>query len=197
MKDVLQGFLKAVSYRSPHTRQNPRLRQETTAEIVSWDAGLSWNFINALTDTCCTIAECAYAHTSYEHQLLISIYTTYLVYADDVGQHNVEAVGQFVQRFTRREPQLVSVLDRLAALLGTLHDYYPRVSADAIINNTLDSLTAMYIELMTQGTTIPPAAARYPLYLRLKTGIGSAYTHFNFTKDLVEGTGLSYLQMIP
>ncbi|KAI0770506.1 terpenoid synthase [Fomes fomentarius] len=197
IKCILQEFLGNVRYRSQQTPQNPEIRGAVTAEIVSWDRALSWTYINALTDTSCTVAECAYPHTSYEHQLLIALYTAYLTYADDVGQHNVEAVGQFVRRFTQKAPQLDPAFDRLTALLGTMYGFYPYTSGDGIINNTLDSLTGMYIELTTQGGVIAPAAARYPYYLRLKTGIASAYAHFNFTRDWAVGAGMSYLQMLP
>ncbi|KAI0755153.1 terpenoid synthase [Daedaleopsis nitida] len=197
IKETLQEFVRSISYPAPQSSQNAQLRQAVGDDILSWNASLSWEYVNTLIDTSCAIAESAYTHTSYDHQLLIALYTAYLVFADDLGEHNVEAVGQFVQRFTRGQPQLHPALDRLAVQLGTMHEYFPRVSADAIINNTLDSLTAMYIELQTKGDAVLPAAARYPLYLRLKAGIGSAYAHFNFTKSWGEHAGLFYLQMLP
>ncbi len=193
----MQEFLGNLPYRPPQTLQNSEIRGAVTAEIVSWDRGLSWTYINALTDTSCTIAECCYSHTSSEHQLLIALYTAYAVYADDVGKHNIEAIRQFAQRFTQKAPQLDPVFDRMTTLLGTMYNFYPQISADGIISNTLEYFTATYIELTTQGGVIAPAGVRYPYYLRLKTGVASAYAHFNFTQEWVAGAGTFYLQMLP
>ncbi|KAI0714028.1 terpenoid synthase [Cerioporus squamosus] len=197
IKSIVQGFLDRIPYQSPQTPQNPDLRKEITAEILSWNDGLSQSFVKGLTDTCCRIAESAYTHTSYEHQFIVALYTAYLTYVDDVGQYNVDAVGEYVQRFTQGQGQSMVALDRLTTLLGTLHEYHPRISADAIITNSLDSLTAMYIELVTKGDRVHPAADRYPYYLRLKAGIASAYAHLNFTKNWGGATGHFYLQMLP
>ena len=173
------------------------MRREIAAEIASWNDDLSPSFIKGLTDTSCTIAETAYKHTSSEHQFIVALYTAYLTYADDIGQHNLEAVGGFVQRFTQGQTQSMVAFDRLTTLLGTLHGYYARISADAIVTNSLDSLTGMYIELVTKGDRVHPAADRYPFYLRLKTGIASAYAHLNFTKNWGDATGHFYLQLLP
>ncbi len=199
IKRMVAEFLRKLPYRPPGTLQNSEIREALNAELVSWDMGLSSSHINVITDTGCTIAECAYSHTSHEHQRFIAFYTAYMLYADDVGQHsgNIEAIGQFVQRFTQRAPQLDPVFNRLTALLGTTYSFYPKISGDGIISNTLESLTGMYIELTTQGRVIATAAARYPYYLRLKTGVGSAYAHFNFTRDWVASAGSFYLQTLP
>lgn len=165
--------------------------------ISSWNVGVDSDYIEGLTETSCSIAESAYAHTNYEHQRVVAIYTACLTYADDLGHRNLEALGQFVRRFTRGEPQLHPALDCLTKLLGTLHEFCPRISADAIITSTIDSVTAMYIEVVSQGDVISPFATRYPYYLRLKTGIAPAYVHFNFTKSWGDAIGTYYLQIIP
>ncbi|KAI0748882.1 isoprenoid synthase domain-containing protein [Fomes fomentarius] len=182
IKCIVQEFLKSLPYRPQETPQNSEIRGAVNAEIVSWDAGLSWSYINP------------------EHQRLIALYTACMYYADDVGvgQHgNVEALGQFVQRFTQKAPQLHQVFDRMTTLLGTVYSFYPQISGNGIINNTLESLTSMYIELTTQGEVNAPAAARYPYYLRVRAGIASTFVHFNFTRDWVAGAGTFYLQMLP
>ncbi|RPD62209.1 terpenoid synthase [Lentinus tigrinus ALCF2SS1-6] len=197
IKAVVQGFLDQLSYRSPQTPQNVDMRRDIAAEIVSWNDGLDPSFVKGLTDTSCTIAETAYKHTNYEHQFIAALYTAYLTYSDDIGQHNVEVLGEYVQRFTRGQAQSMVAFERLTTLLGTLHEFYPRISADAIIANSLDSFTAMYIELVTKDVPIHPSADRYPFYLRLKAGIASAYAHLNFTKSWGDATGNFYLQVLP
>ncbi|KAI0755152.1 terpenoid synthase [Daedaleopsis nitida] len=197
IKQIVRDFVKSMSYRSMHTSQIPHLRKAVRAEVTSWEGGLSPSFIDALTDTSCSMVENAYSHTTYEHQFLIARYTAGVVFADDLGERNVEAVGQFAQRFTRGEPQMHPVLDRMVDLLRTMHDYYPRVSADAIIANTLDAFTWMFVELTTKGMAVEPAAGRYMMYLRFKAGIGAAFPHFSYTKNWAENAGLYYLQTLP
>ncbi|RPD78014.1 terpenoid synthase, partial [Lentinus tigrinus ALCF2SS1-7] len=148
-------------------------------------------------DTACGIAECTYAHTSYYHQRFVALYTAYLTYVDDLGHKNVEIVGRFVQRFVRGELQPIPALRRLQELLATVHEYYPRVGADAIVSSTLDGITGMYIELTTKGYVVQPLAARYTYYLRLRTGIAAGYAHMNFTKEWARDVGYGYLQMLP
>lgn len=140
------------------------------------------------------MAECSYPHIRlYEHQLAIALYTACLAHFDDVCQHNMEAAGQFVYRFTRKEPQLHPALDRLTIVLCSMHELYPHISADAIVSTTLDGVTGMYIEALTKGQCVAPAASRYPYYLRLrKFGFATAYAHFNFTEEWAAVAGLSY-----
>ncbi|KAI1793269.1 terpenoid synthase [Ganoderma leucocontextum] len=196
-KVFVRDFLDRLPYTPPDVPANPELRREVADVIVSWNVGVSWEYVEGLTDTSCSIAESAYAHTSYEHQRVVAIYTACLTYADDLGHRNLEALGQFVRRFTRGEAQLHPALDCLTKLLGTLHEFCPRISADAIITSTIDSVTAMYIEVVSQGDVISPFATRYPFYLRLKTGIAPAYVHLNFTKGWGDAIGTYYLQVVP
>ncbi|PIL22359.1 terpene synthase [Ganoderma sinense ZZ0214-1] len=196
-KIFVRDFLNRLPYTSPNYPANPELRREVTDVIASWNVGVDSQYIEGLTETSCAIAESAYAHTSYEHQRVVAIYTACLTYADDLGHRNLEALGQFVRRFTRGEAQLHPALDCLTKLLGTLHEFCPRISADAIITSTIDSVTAMYIEVVSQGDVISLFATRYPYYLRLKTGVAPAYVHLNFTKSWGDAIGTYYLQIIP
>lgn len=193
----MRDFLNRVPYTPPCIPPNAELRREVAELITSWNIGLSWKYIEGLTETSCAISESAYAHTGYEHQRMVAIYTACLTYADDLGHDNVEALGQFIGRFTRGEPQLHPALDCLVKLLGTLHEFCPRISADAIVTSTIDSVSAMYIEVLSQGDVISPFATRYPFYLRLKTGIAPAYAHLNFTKSWGDNVGTYYLQLLP
>nr|VWP00959.1 Histidine-containing phosphotransfer protein [Ganoderma boninense] len=193
----VRNFLTRLPYASPGLPANPELRREVANVIVSWKVNVDLQYIEGLTETSCSIAESAYAHTSYEHQRVVAIYTACLTYADDLGHRNLEALEQFARRFTRGEPQLHPALDCLTKILKTLHEFCPTISADAIITSTIDSVTAMYIEVVSQGDVISPFATRYPLYLRLKTGIAPAYVHLNFTKSWGDAIGTYYLQIIP
>ena len=198
VRPIYQDLIDRLSYVPFPDPPNIALRKEVTADITSWNAGLSPEFIDGLMDTGCTIAQYSYRHTSYAHQYFIAIYTACVTYVDDLVKHNLEAVGQFVQRFARGEPQDNPALARLVTLLETAHEYWPRISANSIVVGTTDAITAMYVEYISKGDVSPAAAMKYPIYLRLKTGITTPYAHFNFSKSedgALEDT--HHLQLMP
>ena len=193
----IREFLNRLQYIPPNIPANTELRREVADVIASWNIGLDWEYIEGLTETSCSMAESPYPHLSYEHQRLVAIYTACVAYMDDQAHTILEALGQFGRRFTRGEPQLHPALDCLTQLLRTLHDFFPHISADAVIVSTLDAAMAMYIEVVSQDKAVSPFATKYPFYLRLKAGIAPAYAHFNFPKSVGDTVGTSYLQVIP
>ncbi|KAI0632020.1 terpenoid synthase [Trametes polyzona] len=197
IKQVLRDFLTRLRYRAPQTPANPRLRAEVTAEILSWDNGLSSQFITGLADTSCSIAESTYAHTSYEHQYIIAVYTAYLTYIDDLGERNIDAVAQFVRRLLTREAFGDPAVENLVVLLRDMYKYYPRLSADSINISTLDFFVGVYVECTAKDMAIAPGATKYPVYMRTKTGIGAAYALFAFVKDWRDPADTFHLQLIP
>nr|BDI63123.1 sesquiterpene synthase [Trametes versicolor] len=197
IKDILKDFLRRLNYRSPHTPANAKLRAEVTAEIASWNADLSPSFKHGLAETCYTIAESAYAHTSYEHQRIIALYTTYLTYVDDLGGRDLDALGEFGRRLLAREALGDSALDRLVTNLQDMYAYYPRLSAHSIAVSTLDFFVGSYVEATGKEMAVAPGATKYPGYMRMKTGIGAAYALFNFVKDWRDPADHFFLQLIP
>ncbi|KAJ8487893.1 hypothetical protein ONZ51_g3892 [Trametes cubensis] len=194
---AVHSFLQRLPYRHPNNPQNVKLRREISDEIVSWNTGLSADHIEQITDTSCGTAECTYAHTGYEHQRFVALYTACLTFVDDLGYKNIELVGEFVQRFTRGQPQPLPALSRLQGLLAEVYDYCPRVSADAIVTSTMDGISGMYTELITKGYIVQPEAVRYPYHLRIRTGIAVGYAHLTFTKEWARDAGHMYLQVVP
>ena len=147
-------------------------------------------------DGSCVYAETTYGHTTHEHRYFIALYTACLMYVDDLGERNLDAVKQFTSRFAKGERQPDPILQRLAELLGRAHDIWTHFGADAIIAGTLDAVTAMYIEFTTQGMVVKSSATRFPYYLRTRAGLGPPYIHFIFMNDW-RATPESYLQMLP
>ena len=190
-------FLDRLQYIPPSIPANPDLRREVADVIASWNVGVDREYIEGLTETSCSMAESPYPHLSYGHQRLVAMYTACVAYMDDQVLSNLEAFGQFGRRFTRGEPQLHPALDCLTKLLRTMHDFFSRISADAIITSTLDAAMAMYVQVVSQDDIVSPSATKYPFYLRLKAGIAPAYAHFNFPKSLGDTAGTYYLQVIP
>ncbi|KAI0642048.1 terpenoid synthase [Trametes meyenii] len=196
---AVHDLLTHANYHAPGRTANPKLREEVASVILSWNAGFEPGFVESLTDTSCIIAESAYAHVPYEHQLVIALYTAYVVYIDDLSGRDLEAVGQFVRRFsvTREGPSVDPVLERFIVFLQDIYVYYPALSADAMIVSTLDALVGRYIEFAARDMAIAPGATGYPSFLRQKTGIGPVYSLFNFIKDWRDPCDNFYLQLIP
>ncbi|KAI0352645.1 terpenoid synthase [Trametes cingulata] len=197
VKRTIRDFLKRVEYRRPCTPENSKLRVELTGEILSWNADLSPAYVEGLMETCCTVAESAYAHTSYNHQLTIALYSACLLYIDDMGNRDPEILGQFGYRFLTRQDLGDPVLERLALQLPQMYNLYPRLSAHSIAVATLDWAVGSYVELTTGDVAVSPGATSYPAYLRTKTGIGSAYALFNFVKGWRDPADSFHLQLVP
>lgn len=197
IKIIFQDFLARLQYCPPCTVPNASLRADLTAEIISWNAGLSPKFIDHLTDTACTIVESALSHTSYAHQRLLSFYSAYIIYVDDFGSRDLEALGRFGQRIAARESQGDVVLERLARQFSDMYTMYPPVAADLINTATLAGVAGTYIEFKTDDMAVAPGALRYPSFLRNMTGYSTAYAFFNFVQGWRDPADTFYLQIVP
>ncbi|KAJ2986476.1 hypothetical protein NUW54_g9754 [Trametes sanguinea] len=196
-KCILRDFLARMRYSSPNTPPNATLRAEVVQNIRSWNAGFTPEAIEAVTDTSCSIAESSYPHTSYHHQHLVALYTAQLVYVDDLGARDLNALGECIRRFVGRKHVEHPALQRIFCQFQEMYKYYPHVSADAINTNTVECLVGMYIEYTTKNMAVLPEATRYPWFLRLRSGDGSAYSLFNFVKKWNDPSDLYYLQLLP
>ena len=149
-----------------------------------------------MVETSCSFAETVYGHVPPAHRFYIALYTACVLYAEDLGGNDPEAVTQFARRLISGRKQLCPIFDRLADLLRDAHDYWTDVGADAVISSTLDGLSATSIEYATCGMEVAPGALRYPYYLRTRAGGGPQFTHFMFARSWRE-TPDSYLQLLP
>ncbi|KAH9889838.1 terpenoid synthase [Cubamyces lactineus] len=194
---ILRDFLERLGYEDPHTPINPRLRKEVAEDVMSWDVGLTTQIAEGLVDTGCSIVESAYPHLSYEHQLFVALYTTYFVYVDDLGNRNLELLGEFNRRYATREDMPDPVLERIVRQFRDIYRLYPRINADAIIASSLETLVGMYIEFSTRDMPAVPGGTMYAPFIRRKTGDGLAYALFNFAKGVRDPSDTSYLQVLP
>ena len=196
VKNIIRGFLNRSNYRSPRSPCDPELRRKLTEELSSWPADIKPALVAKIIDGSCVYAETTYGHTTHEHRYFIALYTACLMYVDDLGDRDLDAVMRFTGRFARGEKQPDSILQRLADLLGCAHDLWTQFGADAIIAGTIDAVTAMYIEFTTQDMVVKPSATRFPYYLRTRAGLGPPYIHFVFMNEW-RATPESYLQVLP
>ncbi|KAI9058172.1 terpenoid synthase [Trametes sanguinea] len=199
IRDIFQDFLTRLKYQAPHTSVNAQLRAEVTAEIESWNAELTPAFVHGVIDTSCGIVESSYAHLPYKHQLFVATYAVYVLYVDDLGQRNVEALGQVGRWLAAREEVSDPILKRMVAQLDEMYEYFPALCADLINANTVEGIIGRYIECVANNTgmVVGTGATLYATSLRLKTGIGAAFALFNFAKGWRDPRDYYYLQVFP
>ncbi|KAI0643173.1 terpenoid synthase [Trametes meyenii] len=196
-KDAVRDFLTRIQYQPLGITPDSTLRAAVSAEVVSWEANINPHVMEVMIDTGCTTAESTYSHTSRLAQLFIAIFTAYWVYIDDSAAHKSGACADFVRHLVAREEQPDPVLRRAAAHLAELYQCFPSIGADAITASCLDAFMGMHVEEMTSNGAIVPGATRYPYFLRLRTGLAAAYSHFNFIKGWRDPANVGYLQVLP
>ncbi|KAI0662064.1 terpenoid synthase [Cubamyces menziesii] len=196
IRSIMLHFLQGCRYQNVSTPPDEELRHRMLMEVESWNVGLSSKHAECFIETGSHFAETAYRHTSPEHRFFAARYTAYFLYADDIGQHHVEALKEFPRRFMNGEPQLNPILDRLVNLVKSAHELWTDVGTDAIIIGTLEAISAFYLEYATHDMVIKPGAVRYPDYLRLRSGIDPPFIAFVFMRGWRD-TAESYLQLIP
>ncbi|KAI9058180.1 terpenoid synthase [Trametes sanguinea] len=198
VQEIMRDFLARVGYSNstPWALPNASLRAELTAEVLSWNAGLSMQAVDSIVDTACTIAESGYSYMPPKHQRLAAYFTAYMVYVDDLGHRDLEALGHAIGRFVSRQPLEDPVLERLTRQFQDMYEYFPRLGADSINASTMEALVGMYTEF-SQKDAIAPGAILFPGYLRVQTGVARSYAHFNFAKGWRDPADTFYLQLIP
>ncbi|TFK83820.1 terpenoid synthase [Polyporus arcularius HHB13444] len=181
---------------SPGTRSDAVLRAKIEAELALWPSDINQAVVSKILDGSCVYTETTYGHTTPKHRFFIALYTACLMYVDDLGERDLDAVMRFTGRFAKGQDHPDPVLNRLAGLLRQSHELWPQYGADAIIAGTLDAVTAMYIEYTAKHLVIKPSATRFPYYFRTRAGIGPPFIHFIFMNTW-RSTPESYLQLLP
>ncbi|KAI0632019.1 hypothetical protein C8Q77DRAFT_895419 [Trametes polyzona] len=198
IKDILQDFLSRMKFVHPGTVPDKRLRCEVAAEVYTLgDANIPPKFLAAMIDTGCSIAECAYGHTSYENRRHVALHSAYVLYVDDLGHRNPASLSGFGRRFVAHENPGDSVLDRIVRQSLEMYALYPPLGADSIIAAIITAIAGCHVENSTRGMSVASGASSYPSFIRGMTGYATAYTFFNFTRGWRDPDDLSYLQVIP
>ncbi|KAJ8472883.1 hypothetical protein ONZ51_g8216 [Trametes cubensis] len=196
ISNLVTDFLQRSDFRAVQSPRDVDLREKLSVDVNNWGVDINPSMLEKMVETSCSYAETAFGHTSFEHRYYIALYTACMLYGEDLGEHDPDAVTQFARRLVRGDKQVSPIFDCLADLLKQAHLYWSDVGADAIITGTVDALTATAIEFATTGTPVAPSALRYPYYLRTRAGGGPQYTHFMFMRSWREKAD-SYLQILP
>jgi len=95
---------------------------------------------------------------------------------DCANKDDPVALATFQQHYLTSQPQVDPLFDHFTTYLNKLWEYYHRVAANIAVSALVDFASACYLEIMTEGMKVTPAAAHYPDYIRGKSGIPDFYT---------------------
>ncbi|KAG6860529.1 hypothetical protein C0995_010100 [Termitomyces sp. Mi166 len=182
---ILKGFLNdhemfSTYYISP-CPTNTDLEEFMQNEIEVH--GLPADHMNKTLHLAASLIELAYHDCTFDEKKQIALYNWFLIYIDDVSSKDVTAYVAFEERFIRNLPQLDPVLDRLASVLRAMFDFYPVFFANSIISATFDFVSGTCIEPSVEKLQLSSASARFPWFLRDRTGVAVAFALMLFPKS--------------
>lgn len=101
------------------------------------------------------------ASNSYDHLkadvprlIYVALFTTFVVFLDDLFKRDVESIALFGTRLMRGEKQGHPALDCLASLLNDTEMQFGRTVANIIVNDTLAFLNSLVLDYETQGLKV-------------------------------------------
>lgn len=106
------------------------------------------------------------------------------------------ALATFQRNYLTSQPQVDPLFDYFTAHLNMLWEYYHPVAANVAVSALVDFASACYLEIMTEGIKVSPAAAHYPDYIRGKSGIPDFYTYALWPVDRFPDIRV-YVQAVP
>ncbi|KAF8887823.1 isoprenoid synthase domain-containing protein [Infundibulicybe gibba] len=135
-----------------------------------------------------------YPHLSIAVRYYICIFTTSMIYLDDLAMKDIAIIKEFNVSFLQNKKQIHPFLDSLAVLLRTTYDHFNEYNASMIVTGTLEYISSLIMEQGQQGMVVHTAATNYPGYLRYITGNSRPYALFFFPRDIPLE---AYVQIIP
>jgi hypothetical protein len=117
---------------------------------------------------------------------------------DCANKGNPIALAKFPHHFLTKQPQVDPLFDYFTAYLNTLWEweYYHPIAANIAVSAMLDYASACYLEIMTEGMKVSPAAVHYPDYIRANTGVPDFYTYGLWPVDQFPDIRV-YVQAVP
>jgi hypothetical protein len=106
------------------------------------------------------------------------------------------ALAKFPYHCLTNQPQADPLLGYFNAYLNKLWEYYHPVAANIAVSALLDYASACYIEIMTEGMKVSPAAVHYPYYIRAKAGVPELYSYGLWPVDQFPDIRV-YVQAVP
>lgn len=142
------------------------------------------------------MGDMSYHGHDYSTKFLISLFTFFMIYIDDLSGRNPAPFAVFQQYYATSRAQLDPVLDHFASCLRAMWAFYDTFTANAIVSSALEFVNGCYLESLTVDMKVNPNAERYPYFLRSKTGVAQAYAMMIFPLS-ARLSLLEYIQAAP
>ena len=105
------------------------------------------------------------------------------MYIDDVAPKNPAPYMDFQRRYVQGLPQLDPVLDTFSETLPSIYDIYEPLFANFIISSALEFITVSGVEHTIKSFTPVNQPARFPWFLRSRTGVSIPFAMMPFPKS--------------
>ncbi|KXG46760.1 Trichodiene synthase [Penicillium griseofulvum] len=199
---IIQAFLLDIGYEFPPLKQSSAVEDEVKLHFKH--DGFSDEFISKIEPQIkpgVSIATTTFQTTPFDIQCTVAIFTTYSLIIDDFA-HDPEFkrhLKQFNTRLLTRQPQGTPILESMAEFLSSFHSIFGQFGGDMIIKDSLQFISACYLEAESANLQFPIEAHLFPSYFRLKVGVAEAYSYMLFpTSQFSEAERLQYyLPLIP
>ncbi|KAJ5951015.1 uncharacterized protein N7479_009428 [Penicillium vulpinum] len=199
---ILQAFLLDIDYKLLPLQIYPAVEDEVKLHFKS--QGFSDEFVSKIhrqIESSVGIATTAFQTTPFNIQCTIAIFTTYVLVIDDFV--NDLEFKNHLKRFNicllTRKPQGSPFLESMGEFLSSFSSIFGQFASDMIIKDTLQFISASYVEAESENLRFPPEANLFPTYFRLKVGAAEAYSFMLFPiEQFPEAECLGhYLPLIP
>ena len=105
------------------------------------------------------------------------------MYLDDVIPKNPAPYMDFHRRYILGLPQLDPVLDTFAETFTSMYEIYDPLFANFIISSALEYITVSCVESDIETFTPVHLPARFPWFLRSRTGVAISFALIMFPKS--------------
>ncbi|KAJ5185518.1 Trichodiene synthase [Penicillium cf. griseofulvum] len=180
---IIQAFLLDIGYEFPPLKPYSAVGDEVKLHFKH--NGFSDEFISKIEPQIMpgvSIATTTFQTTPFNIQCTVAIFTTYSLIIDDFA-HDPEFkrhLKQFNTCLLTRQPQGTPVLESMGKFLSSFHAIFGQFGGDMIIKDSLQFISACYLEAESENPQFPAEAHLFPSYFRLKVGVAEAYSFMLF-----------------
>ncbi|KAG2104285.1 isoprenoid synthase domain-containing protein [Suillus cothurnatus] len=114
---------------------------------------------------------------------LLTVLVTFIDDMMDKGE-DLANVYSFYERFARNQSQGDPVLTALDALLRDVVYHYSSPVSNLVITSVFDFISSILLDNETKDMQILPETRSYPDYMRMLSGMPTAFSHFAFPSVL-------------
>jgi hypothetical protein len=194
-EDVINGFLKSISYRRPEVHANVLvLKDATEARLLA--TGVSADLIariQMVVKTAVAIRACAYSHTSREVQEVIAEYTVLAATMDDHAVNMTEDLRTFASKVLLGQPLEHELFCSTKIWMETKRLLFGEFAGDMLLKSTLDFISISNFEAKIEKTDVLRASSCAPEtaeYLRGKQEPPKSTPSLSFPKTSSPKTGI-------